>query len=103
MSLWSLADEPTAIIMNHFYQFLKKGLSKDVALQQAKLQYFIHQGFSTRTPLNWSSFVIIGDTNPIATQTTSDYWKYAAIFLALFFFVILFYRLKQKAITDPPL
>ena len=54
-SLWSAADETTKAIMVQFYQNLKKGMSKDEALRQAKLSQIDSH------PFFWSPFVLIGD------------------------------------------
>ena len=54
-SLWSAADDTTKAIMVQFYQNLKKGMSKDEALRQAKLSQIDSH------PFFWSPFVLIGD------------------------------------------
>lgn len=54
-SLWSANDKTTEAIMVQFYQSLKKGMSKDEALRQAKLSQI------NSHPFFWSPFVLIGD------------------------------------------
>ncbi|MGF1675272.1 MAG: tetratricopeptide repeat protein [Rivularia sp. (in: cyanobacteria)] len=54
-SLWSAEDETTQEIMVEFYQNIKKGMSKDEALRQAKLSQIDSH------PFFWSAFVLIGD------------------------------------------
>jgi CHAT domain-containing protein/Flp pilus assembly protein TadD len=54
-SLWSADDKTTEAIMVQFYQNLKKGMSKDEALRQAKLSQIKSH------PFFWSPFVLIGD------------------------------------------
>ncbi len=54
-SLWSTEDKTTQAIMVQFYQNLKKGMSKDEALRQAKLSQIDSH------PFFWSPFVLIGD------------------------------------------
>ena len=39
VSLWQVNDQSTAIIMQLFYEKLEKGMPKDIALRQAKLEY----------------------------------------------------------------
>jgi len=58
-SLWSVADESTAVFMQAFYSALCKGLPKDQALQSA-------QGFMVREtrfahPFFWAAFQLTGD------------------------------------------
>jgi len=54
-SLWNADDSTTKTIMVQFYQNLKKGMSKDEALRQAKLSQIDSH------PFFWSPFVLIGD------------------------------------------
>ncbi|MGF1675667.1 MAG: CHAT domain-containing protein [Rivularia sp. (in: cyanobacteria)] len=54
-SLWSADDKTTQTIMVQFYQNIKKGMSKDEALRQAKLSQIDSH------PFFWSAFVLIGD------------------------------------------
>ena len=65
-SLWSVADEKTKDIMAAFYQNLKKGLPKDEALRQAKLEYIDGlEGHTSAHPFYWSGFIGVGDMRPV--------------------------------------
>lgn len=68
-SLWQVDDQSTAVLFNHFYEFLKKGSSKSEALRLAKdhvRRYacrdeagkIIHP-FSD--PYFWAAFILIGN------------------------------------------
>ncbi|HFB99802.1 MAG TPA: CHAT domain-containing protein, partial [Phaeodactylibacter sp.] len=67
MSLWNLPDEESANISTHFFQYLKKGATKDEALQKAKLQYLNDANISPNLqhPFFWAGFVPIGDMTPL--------------------------------------
>jgi CHAT domain-containing protein/predicted negative regulator of RcsB-dependent stress response len=54
-SLWSVDDAATKDLMVEFYQNINKGMSKNEALQQAKLSQI------QRHPFYWSPFILIGD------------------------------------------
>ena len=56
-SLWSVSDSATKELMVEFYQNINKGMSKNEALQQAKLS----QIQRTPHPSYWSPFILIGD------------------------------------------
>ncbi|WP_293360690.1 MULTISPECIES: CHAT domain-containing protein [unclassified Microcoleus] len=56
-SLWNVADSSTKVLMVQFYQNINKGMSKNEALQQAKLS-LIKDNFH---PFFWSPFILIGD------------------------------------------
>lgn len=66
MSLWKVPDKQTADIMTHFYKNLKAGLSKDVALRQAKLTY-LEQVTAPELahPFYWAGFIVVGNTDAI--------------------------------------
>lgn len=58
VSLWSVPDQPTAELMQYFYQWLAKGKSKAAALRLAMLD--------TRNqhpePTAWAGFIILGES-----------------------------------------
>ena len=62
-SLWNVNDTATAQLMTAFYRNLKRGLSKDEALRQAKLELLHGKQPSWRHPYFWASFVLIGERN----------------------------------------
>ncbi|MCF8248105.1 MAG: CHAT domain-containing protein [Saprospiraceae bacterium] len=72
MSLWQADDEATGKIMLGFYAALKKGLPKDVALQQAKLNYLASN--RKTFPYYWSEFVLLGDNEPIEFPNNSSWF-----------------------------
>ncbi len=74
MSLWKAADDGTQKIMVHFYQALLQHTGKDIALQQAKLQYLSNADQITAHPFYWATFVLLGNANAIETGTNRWYW-----------------------------
>lgn len=64
-SLWRANDKSTAKIMLYFYQYLKDGATKDVALQKAKLQYCKEAGLRESHPFYWAGFVQYGNRRPL--------------------------------------
>jgi tetratricopeptide (TPR) repeat protein len=88
MSLWKVPDKETAIIMNYFYENLNKGLSKDKALQKAKLNYLEFNDDSLlQHPYYWAGFVVSGNTDSLSLNR--PYWQ---ILLLIIIPIILFYR-----------
>lgn len=57
-SLWLVDDAATALLVKNFYENLKHGKSKAVALQQAQLKL---QKTAFSNPYFWSSFVLVGE------------------------------------------
>ncbi|MBX2928905.1 MAG: CHAT domain-containing protein [Saprospiraceae bacterium] len=64
-SLWRVSDSETADLMARFYAGLRRGLSKDEALRQAKLGYLAEQKSLRAHPFFWAAFVPQGDMTPL--------------------------------------
>ena len=63
-TLWSVNDEQTKDLMLLFYKHLKKGMAKDKALRQAKLDFMKQLSSKNRNyahPYFWSGMIGIGD------------------------------------------
>ncbi len=73
MSHWNVNDQSTAILMNLFYQFLKEGDPKDIALQKAKLQFLSDAKEIHIDPFYWGAFAVLGDPEPLYSKDHSLY------------------------------
>ncbi|BFM40053.1 CHAT domain-containing tetratricopeptide repeat protein [Synechocystis sp. LKSZ1] len=62
VSLWSVPDEPTALLMTQFYQNLARGQDSALALRQAMLT--VKQQYPE--PVNWAGFILMGESFPLA-------------------------------------
>jgi CHAT domain-containing protein len=65
MTLWEVSDNSTVEVMERFYHYLGKGFSKPEALHRSKLDFLQNADQLKSNPFFWSSFVLIGDTEPI--------------------------------------
>ena len=73
VSLWKVEDQSTSLLMEKFYQWLKKGASKSEALRQAKLEILnskidlkaLGNVQSLASPFYWAPFILIGDPAPL--------------------------------------
>ena len=93
-TLWSINDRSTSSLMDHYYRGLKDGLRKEVALQEAKLKYIDQADHTAADPFYWSSFMLIGDTSPIASGT-SPFFILLPIGLAAFL-LLLYVRYRPQ-------
>ncbi len=59
VSLWKINDPATAIIMQHMYEFLKAGATKDEALRKAMVE--LRKDPKYMHPKYWGAFVLVGD------------------------------------------
>lgn len=64
-SLWVANDTSTKELMTEFHKQLRKGKTKDVALQAAKLEYLDKRPGNEAHPYFWAAFIAIGDMSKI--------------------------------------
>jgi len=63
--LWKIDEQASAKILELFYNYLLKGLSKDEALRQAKLSYLSTSTGRALSPEYWAGLVLMGNTEPV--------------------------------------
>lgn len=99
MTLWEAQDETGANIMESYYDYLNKGLTKDVALQQAKLNVLKDANMAKSHPFFWSSYIVSGETIPL--QLTSSAHHNNVIFIILSVIIIYYISIfvNRKYIT----
>lgn len=96
-SLWKIDEQSSAKIVAIFYDNIKKGMSKDKALQQAKLTYISNAEGRTINPEYWAGLVLIGDTSPIELNASMTwiYWVFGGLFIVIVLFFLLRSRRSQ--------
>lgn len=96
-SLWIADDASTAYIAKRLHQYLQSGKSKDIALQQAKLDYLNDGSIPGRmkAPAYWSHLVLIGDTAPLNDSRGFIWWIAGAVLL-VFIAIIIFLKKRRK-------
>ena len=95
VSLWSIPDASTSEITKRFYENIKAGMPKDIALQQAKLAYFKGSTPEDTKPNNWAASVIIGDIEPIEIGYPWS-WKIAIALSVLALGFGFYYKIVKK-------
>jgi CHAT domain-containing protein/Flp pilus assembly protein TadD len=80
MTLWSVEDYSGVELMTSFYSALSEGKTKDVALQQAKLNYLRNSDQLKAHPHFWAAYVNIGDTTPLLmSKKIHNLWLYIGL------------------------
>ena len=74
--LWKLDEQSSAIITEAFYENLEDGMTKDEALQKAKLSYLASAKGRTVAPQYWAGLVIMGDLSPVKLESSSSKYIY---------------------------
>lgn len=95
MSLWSINDKSTAIIMHGFYKYLKKGYTKDNALRQAKLDYISQSDQMFANPYYWGGFVFIGRNDVVDLGTERNTYLYLLLLIPVGFLVSSWWRKRS--------
>ncbi|WP_234859254.1 CHAT domain-containing protein [Aquimarina aquimarini] len=96
LTSWEVSDQTTPELMKYFYTYLKSGMNKGKALQQAKLQYLATANINRTAPFYWAGFYLVGDTTPMHfEQRTVWYWVLAVLVLILIS-TWFWYRKKYK-------
>jgi len=100
-SLWKVPDLETEQIMVNFYKHLKEGMSKNEALQLAKLDYLSSKkDGSLIHPYYWAGFVVSGDISPIISTSTYGKYIFGILLFLLLLGVYFFQKRKKDNICD---
>jgi len=85
MSLWSIPEKSTIEVLRNFFKNIKSGKSKDISLQQAKLDYLENTPATLSHPVYWSGLVLTGNTKAIQfKRSLSSSWWIFGLLLVLF-------------------
>lgn len=90
-TLWSIDDQKTADIMLLFYKNLKKGLPKDAALRQARLDYLATYKSTYAHPFYWAAFVPLGNMDSLSLGR--PWWHYGLLGIGILLILGGSYRL----------
>lgn len=77
-TLWKANDETTSFLTIRLHQYLSRGMPVDLALQQARLDFFesplVHK---YNHPYYWANYTLLGNYNPVMAghdQLVSTWW-----------------------------
>lgn len=81
-SLWKASDKNTAFITSRLHFYIDKGLSRDMALQQAKLDFLNSKEIEPRykSPVYWANLILIGNYEPY--HKNNNWWWIAIVLIA---------------------
>lgn len=74
MTLWEVDDHSSSELIVLFYKYLKTGVDKNIALQDAKLDYLNTANRLKAHPHYWAGFVNIGNTEPVLLKSSLPSW-----------------------------
>ncbi|MEA5404389.1 CHAT domain-containing tetratricopeptide repeat protein [Arcicella sp. DC2W] len=95
---WQAHDRSSEFITSRFYNYLKEGKPKDIALQKAKIDFLNEPlGNELNHPFYWANLTITGNISPIVTNNFSKIYLFAGIISCL---LLILFLLKKYA-TKP--
>ncbi len=99
-SLWEVPDNVTQKIMVDFYQNLKDGQSKSMALRNAKLKYLkTTTDANFQLPFYWAGFVLHGDPTPILMENScTSFIIVMSLLVAIIIAIIVVRRIKTNTL-----
>jgi CHAT domain-containing protein len=65
INLWAVENDATYAITELFYKYVSEGLSTDMALQKAKLDFIKSSSRERRLPYYWAAPVLVGKTETL--------------------------------------
>jgi CHAT domain-containing protein len=99
-TLWPINNRSTYAITESFYKYLSQGMDKDMALQQAKLEFIRNAEGAGKLPFAWAAPVLIGDTSSLMFQ--NDYKKTIMVLVSVIVAiaaVVLYILQRRKRIS----
>ncbi|MBS2213520.1 CHAT domain-containing protein [Carboxylicivirga mesophila] len=96
MTLWPVNDASGADITSEFYNELNKGIGKNKALQNSKLNYLSKADGIHSHPYYWANYVLSGNTNPIKQKMPKGIFMYLLAFAMLSVVILFIYDKKHS-------
>ncbi|MGH1383906.1 CHAT domain-containing protein [Kordia sp.] len=93
-TLWTVDDQASSKLTQLFLEQLKKGKTKDIALQQAKIEYLNSATPEVLPPYYWSSYKLTGSTEALSKSSNTIYYILGSFMI--FLFVLVAIRKKKK-------
>lgn len=75
-TLWPVSDQATQIIMEYFYEYLRRGKSKHHALQQAKRDFIKEYRVEEEQAYLWGGLIVVGNTDPVDILVEASAWSW---------------------------
>ena len=94
-SLWKAEDKTTAFLTGRLHHYLEKGLTRDKALQQAKLDLLKNNDIDPRfkTPNYWAHLLFIGNYEPDYHRSN---WWWIGLFIIIATAGYLYFKMKSR-------
>ncbi|HRH51592.1 MAG TPA: CHAT domain-containing protein [Panacibacter sp.] len=96
-TLWNADEDMIYEISANFHKYLSQGMSKDSALQKAKIDFIKNNNSEKALPYYWANMVLIGNTEPLKLLPDQNtQWLWIAIVSGTVLAFATFILLKRK-------
>ena len=101
-TLWSVENKSVYELTELFYDELAKGVSLDIALQQAQIQWLKTASKSNQLPYSWAGMVLIGNSEPVEAGMSGNimYWIIAGIMILMVFLWLRRRAVKKRMVPE---
>jgi CHAT domain-containing protein len=101
INLWAVDSKSTYQLTELFYKYLAQGMTTDLALQSAKLEFIGNSGKEQTLPYYWAAVILVGKSDAIMSGKTFP-WQavfMGATLVGLFLFLSFYWR--KRKINSP--
>lgn len=95
-TLWTVNDNATSDLMTAFYKNMRKGMPKNEALQNAKLNFLAKASPEKRHPYFWAGIVIQGNNQALFETPNLSYFAILSLLSLAFILLVFFTKRKIK-------
>ncbi len=96
-TLWKADEQSTYIISILFHKHLAQRMPKDLALQQAKLDFLETYNHDEKSlPVYWAAMILIGDVNPVQQSRGYHAWMTAGLLGAAAIGILIVYLVRTR-------
>ncbi len=93
-TLWNTNEKSSNEIITTFYNYLKNGESKSVALRKAKLDFIKTHHGSEKSPYHWATLILTGDTDGISMPKKSYDTHFIILVVLIIVLLFLFFKVS---------
>ncbi|MCW3092882.1 MAG: hypothetical protein JWP81_3951 [Ferruginibacter sp.] len=103
-TLWKADEDMIYKVSAKFNEYLAQGLSKDIALHKAKLDYLNENASGEKLmPYYWANIILIGNTAPLELTTSLNWaWTAAGVFIAVLLVLGMLIIWKRRSPAKKP-
>jgi len=96
MTLWNVDEKSSSEIISNFYKYLSRGMPKNKALRQAKLDFLMHCPEELKSPYYWAGMVLLGDQSPVNIKTEFNWFRVISVVAVVLILLILLFKRKKR-------